>query len=90
MICNLIRGRVSKCVTNGSKTAVMDVIDFLFVSLGSGTVQLRNNLDSRRACATSVAGLSSKNGTVLEMYTTESNFLLCVLVGRRTQYKGYS
>jgi hypothetical protein len=45
-----IRGRVSKQVTNGSKTAVTDVIGFLCVSLGS-----------RRACAYSYAGFSSKN-----------------------------
>jgi hypothetical protein len=46
-----IRGKISKYVTNGSKTAVMDVIVFLCVSLGSSTVQLRDSLGSRRACA---------------------------------------
>jgi hypothetical protein len=35
-----LRGRVNKSVTNGSKTAVMDVISFLCESLGSSTVQL--------------------------------------------------
>jgi hypothetical protein len=35
-----IQGKISKWVTNGSKTAVMDVIDFLYISLGSSTVQL--------------------------------------------------
>jgi hypothetical protein len=39
-----LRRRESKQVTNGSKTAVMDVIDFLFVSLGSSTVQLRKRM----------------------------------------------
>jgi hypothetical protein len=53
---------VSKEVTNGSKTAVMDVISFLCVSLGSSTVQLHNNLGSKRACACSKAGFSSQNG----------------------------
>jgi hypothetical protein len=57
-----IRGRVSKSVTNGSKTAVMDVIGFLCVSLGSSTVQLHDSLGSRRACACSQAGFSSQNG----------------------------
>jgi hypothetical protein len=35
-----IPGKVSKYVTNGSKAAVMDVIGFLCVSLGSSTVQV--------------------------------------------------
>jgi hypothetical protein len=52
---------VSKQVTNGSKTAVMDVIGFLCVSLGSSTVQLRDSLGSRRACACSETGFSSQN-----------------------------
>jgi hypothetical protein len=57
-----LRGRVSKYVTNGSKAAVMDVIGFLCVSLGSSTVQLQDCLGSRRACACSEAGFSSQNG----------------------------
>jgi hypothetical protein len=57
-----IRGRVSKQVTNGSKTAAMDVIGFLCVSLGSSTVQLHDSLGIRRACACSEAGFSSQNG----------------------------
>jgi hypothetical protein len=48
---SVIRGRVSKEVTNGSKTAVMHVIGFLCASLGSSTVQLHDSLGSRRACA---------------------------------------
>jgi hypothetical protein len=48
--------------TNGSKTAVMDVIGFLWVPLGSSTVQLRDSLGIRRACACSEAGFSSHNG----------------------------
>jgi hypothetical protein len=58
----MVRGRVSKYVTNGSKTAVMDVIDFLCVSLGSIIVQLLDTLGSRRARAYSEAGFSSQNG----------------------------
>jgi hypothetical protein len=40
----------------------MGVIGFLCVSLGSSTVQLHDSLGSRRACAYSEAGFSSKNG----------------------------
>jgi hypothetical protein len=64
-----IRGRCSKQATNGSKTAVMDVIGYLCVSLGSSTVQLRHNLGS--ACACSMAGFSSQNGNRAWGYTTE-------------------
>jgi hypothetical protein len=46
-----VRGRVSKEVTNGSKTAVMEVIGFLYVSLDSTTFPLRDSGSSRRACA---------------------------------------
>jgi hypothetical protein len=57
-----IRGRVSKQITNGSKTAVMDVIGFLCVSLGSSTVHLHDSLGSRRVGACSEADFSSQNG----------------------------
>jgi hypothetical protein len=57
-----LRGGVGKYVTNISKTAVMDVIGFLCVSLGSSTVQLHDSLGNRRACACSDAGLCSQNG----------------------------
>jgi hypothetical protein len=53
---------VSKYVTNGSKTAVMGVIGFLSVSLGSSTVQLHDSLGSRHTCTCSEAGFSSQNG----------------------------
>jgi hypothetical protein len=46
-----VRGRFSKWVTNRSKTAVMDVTDFLCVSVCS-----------RRAYACSEAGFSSQYG----------------------------
>jgi hypothetical protein len=58
----LIRGRDSKQVTDGSKTAVMDVIGFLCVSLGSSTVQLHGSLGSRRVCPCSEVGFSSQIG----------------------------
>jgi hypothetical protein len=57
-----LRGRVSTYVTNGSKTAVIDVIRFLCVSLGSSSDQLHDSLGSRRACACSEAGFNSQNG----------------------------
>jgi hypothetical protein len=56
-----VRGRVSEYVTNGSKTAVMDVIGSLCVPLGSSTVQLHHRLCSRCACACSEAGFSIEN-----------------------------
>jgi hypothetical protein len=62
MLADIIRGRVSKQVTNGSKTAVMDVVVFLYVSLGSRTVQLHDSLGSSRACSCSEAGFNSRNG----------------------------
>jgi hypothetical protein len=40
----------------------MYVIGFLCVSLGSSAVQLHDSLGSRRACACSETGFSSKNG----------------------------
>jgi hypothetical protein len=57
-----IRGRVSKQVTNGSKAALMDLIIFLLISLGSSTVQLYDNLGSRHACACSEDVFNSQNG----------------------------
>jgi hypothetical protein len=54
--------RAGKQVTNGSKTAVVDVIAFLCVSLGSSTVQLHYSLGRRRARACSQAGFSSQHG----------------------------
>jgi hypothetical protein len=59
---NVIRGRVSKQITNGSKTVVVDVIGFLCVSLGSSTVQLHDSLGSRRVYACSEDGFSRQNG----------------------------
>jgi hypothetical protein len=59
---HFLRGRVSKWIINGSKTAVMAVISFLLVSVGSSIVQLHDSLGSRRACAWAEAGFSSQNG----------------------------
>jgi hypothetical protein len=46
--------------TNGSKTAVMDVIGFLRVSLDSRIIELHDSLGSR--CACSEASFGSQNG----------------------------
>jgi hypothetical protein len=48
-------------VTNGNKTAVVDVLGVTCVSLGSSTVQLRDSLGSTRACACSGDGFISQN-----------------------------
>jgi transposase len=54
--------KVRKQATNGSKTAVMNVIGFLCASLGKSTVQLHDSLGSRHACACSEAVFNSQNG----------------------------
>jgi hypothetical protein len=58
-------------VTNGSKTAVMDVTGFLCVSLGSSTVQLHDRLGSRRAYPRSEADFCNHNGDRLTECITE-------------------
>jgi hypothetical protein len=61
----------------------MDVIGFPFVSLGSSTVQLRDNLDSRRACAYSGPVLVVKMATMIEVCTNEEQRLLCGFCGQK-------
>jgi hypothetical protein len=56
-----VRRKVSKQITNGSKTAVMDIKVLPFVSLGSSTEKLHDSLGSRGACVYSEAGFSSQN-----------------------------
>jgi hypothetical protein len=51
----------------GSKTAVMDIIGFLNVSLCSSTVQLHDNLGGRHACTSSVV----KTVSTLQQRITE-------------------
>jgi D-alanyl-lipoteichoic acid acyltransferase DltB (MBOAT superfamily) len=86
----LRRERVSKQFTNGSKTAVMEVIGFLCVSLCSSRIQRHDSLGSRRACARSGLVLLVKMATVLEEYR-KSEFLCAFLsVSERTQCEGYS
>jgi hypothetical protein len=64
-------GKSVNRLQNGSKIALVDVISFLYVSLGISTVQLRDRLGSRRICACSEAGFCTKMATVLEEYTIE-------------------
>jgi hypothetical protein len=86
-----IRWRVSKQNKNRSKTAVMDVIAFLCVSPGSSTIQLRDSLGSRRACACSEAGFSRQNGDRARgVYYLRASFWCALFVGKRTQFKRYS
>jgi hypothetical protein len=56
----------------------MEVMGFLCVSLGSSTVQFRDSLGSRPACACSAAGFSSQNGDHAEGVISKSSVLLCV------------
>jgi hypothetical protein len=49
-------------VKNGNRTAVMNVIGFLYVSLCSSTFQLHDSLGNRLECANSGAGFGSQNG----------------------------
>jgi hypothetical protein len=58
----ILRERVSKWVTNVSKTAVMDLVGFLYVSVSSNTVQLHDSLGNRRACTCLETGFNSQYG----------------------------
>jgi hypothetical protein len=53
----------------------MDVTAFLYVSLGSSTVQIHYSLLSSRACACSEAGFGSQNGDrALGVYYRRAEF----------------
>jgi hypothetical protein len=61
----------------------MDVIGFLYVTLGSSTVQLHDSVGSRRACACSEAGISSQNGNrILEVYYRRAAFCYAFLCAK--------
>jgi hypothetical protein len=80
-----VRGRVSKQITNGSKTAVMDVIGFLCVSVRSSRAQPHDNLGSRRGW------FHSQNGDrASEVYYQRGAFCCAFFVGERTRFKGHS
>jgi hypothetical protein len=68
----------------------MDVIGFLYLSLGSSTVQLHDSLDSRRACPVPTKVSVVKMAAVLVECATEQQRFLLVIVGKRTQCKGCS
>jgi hypothetical protein len=78
-----IRGRVSKWETNRSKTAVMGVIGFLCISLGSSTVQFHNCLCNRRACAVQKLVLVAKMAAVLEECTNEEQSSVVRFFGQK-------
>jgi hypothetical protein len=63
----------------------MDVLGFLCVSPGSSTVQLCDNLGSRRAFACSEAGFSSALG----VYYRRAAHNCIFSCGQKTQCKGY-
>jgi hypothetical protein len=65
----------------------MDVIGFLYLSIGNSTVQLDDSLGSRRACACSQASFSSQNGDRV----TEEQLSVVRFCGQMmTSCKGYS
>jgi hypothetical protein len=57
----------------------MDVIGFLYVSLGSSIVQLHDSLGSRSACVCST-GFISQNGDAFEEYTTEEQSSIVIFL----------
>jgi hypothetical protein len=62
----------------------MDVIGFLYVSLGSSTVQLHDSLGSRRSCACSEAGFSSQGGDRAWKFTSkEQHSLVRIFCGQK-------
>jgi hypothetical protein len=75
-----LQGRISKYVTNGSKTAVMDVISFLWVSVSRSTIQLRGSLGSKGVCAYSKADFGSQIADRVEECTTKNKrSVICFL-----------
>jgi hypothetical protein len=69
-------------VTNGSKTAVMDVIGFLCLLLGSSTVQLHDSLSSGRASVQRLVSVV-KMATVLEKYAAEEQRSVVLFCGQK-------
>jgi hypothetical protein len=69
----------------------MDAKGFLFVSLGSSTVQLNDSLGIRGACICSEAGFSSQNGDrALEFYCQRAALGCAIFAGKSSQFKGDS
>jgi hypothetical protein len=66
----------------------MDVIGFLYVSLGSSTVQLHDILGSRYTCPCSEVGFSSQNGDrASECTTKEQRSVVPLFMGKRLTAK---
>jgi hypothetical protein len=61
----------------------VDVVGFLYVSLGSSTIQLHDSVGSRRACHVQRLVSVVKMATVLRGVLTKSSVLLCVFRGQR-------
>jgi hypothetical protein len=77
---------------NGSKTAVLDVIGFLCVSLGSSTVQFHDSLGADAHVHVHRLVSVVKIVTMHAECTTKEqhSLVLFFFVGKRTQCKGYS
>jgi hypothetical protein len=63
--------------------AVMNVISFICVSLGSSTIQLHDSLGSRCTCACSEAGFSGQNGDRASCVLPKISILLCIFCGQK-------
>jgi hypothetical protein len=66
----------------------MDVIDFLYVSLGSSTVQLHDSLSTRRAGTCSEAGFSSQNNDHASGVYNRIAAFCCAFYGQKDTHKG--
>jgi hypothetical protein len=61
----------------------MHVMGFLYVTLGSSTVQLRDSLGNRRACECSEVRFNDQNGDrAREMYYRRPEFYCAFFVGK--------
>jgi hypothetical protein len=66
----------------------MDVIGFLYVSLGSSTVQLHDSLGiDVRAQVYTLVSVVKRASVLEESILPKSRILLCVFMGKRTQCK---
>jgi hypothetical protein len=69
-------------VTNGSKTAAMDVIGFLCISLGSSTVQFHDSLGSRHVHVQRLVSVV-KMATVLDDCAAEEQLSVMRFYGQK-------
>jgi hypothetical protein len=68
----------------------MDVIGFLFVPLGSSTVQLQESLGSRHAHVQKLISVIKMATALKEIATEKQRSVVRFSVGKRTQCKAYS